>query len=51
MSLRLFQHDDQPPGDGDDFQVPPHFRNVRGLVFDMGDVLFDATVWRRWLLQ
>ncbi|MHB1037408.1 MAG: HAD family hydrolase [Pirellulales bacterium] len=24
---------------------------IRGLVFDMGDVLYDATVWRRWLLQ
>lgn len=27
------------------------FGPVAGLVFDMGDVLFDATVWRRWLLQ
>ncbi len=26
-------------------------RNVRGLLFDMGDVLYDATLWRRWLLQ
>jgi len=24
---------------------------VAGLLFDMGDVLYDATVWRRWLLQ
>lgn len=24
--------------------------SVRGLLFDMGDVLFDATAWRRWLL-
>lgn len=24
---------------------------VRGLLFDMGDVLYDATIWRRWLLQ
>jgi len=24
---------------------------VRGLVFDMGDVLYDATAWRRWLLM
>ncbi len=24
---------------------------VRGLLFDLGDVLYDATVWRRWLLQ
>jgi HAD superfamily hydrolase (TIGR01509 family) len=27
------------------------FENIAGLVFDMGDVLFDATVWRLWLLQ
>lgn len=26
-------------------------RPVRGLLFDMGDVLHDATLWRRWLLQ
>ena len=26
-------------------------RPVRGLLFDLGDVLYDATVWRRWLLQ
>lgn len=26
-------------------------RAVEGLLFDMGDVLYDATVWRRWLLQ
>lgn len=52
MPLRLFNHDDSSPdGGGDHLQTPPHFRNVRGLVFDMGDVLFDATVWRRWLLQ
>lgn len=39
---------------------PPHsrapanrarLRGVRGLLFDMGDVLYDATLWRRWLLQ
>lgn len=24
---------------------------LRGLIFDMGDVLFDATLWRRWLLS
>ncbi len=24
---------------------------VRGLLFDICDVLYDATVWRRWLLQ
>lgn len=26
-------------------------RPVRGLLFDMGDVLHDTTLWRRWLLQ
>lgn len=30
---------------------PLHLRGVRGLLFDMGDVLYDATLWRRWLLQ
>lgn len=24
---------------------------LRGIVFDMGDVLYDATLWRRWLYQ
>ena len=24
---------------------------VEGLLFDMGDVLYDATLWRRWLLR
>lgn len=24
---------------------------LSGVLFDMGDVLYDATVWRRWLLQ
>jgi len=24
---------------------------IRGLLFDMGDVLYDATLWRRWLLN
>jgi HAD superfamily hydrolase (TIGR01509 family) len=26
-------------------------RPVEGLLFDMGDVLCDATLWRRWLLR
>lgn len=26
-------------------------RPAAGLLFDMGDVLYDATAWRRWLLQ
>jgi HAD superfamily hydrolase (TIGR01509 family) len=30
---------------------PFDHHSVRGLLFDMGDVLYDATVWRRWLLQ
>lgn len=25
--------------------------DVAGLLFDMGDVLFDTTLWRRWLLK
>ncbi len=25
--------------------------DIRGIVFDMDDVLYDATLWRRWLLQ
>ena len=29
----------------------PSLRPVRGLLFDPGDVLYDATLWRRWLLQ
>src|SRR5262249_9401208 len=35
---------------------PPHVSHaprapwaVRGWIFDMGDVLYDATAWRRWL--
>jgi len=27
------------------------FNGVRALMFDMGDVFYDATLWRRWLLQ
>ena len=26
-------------------------RPAAGLLFDMGDVLYDATLWRRWLLR
>ncbi|MCE9606267.1 MAG: HAD family hydrolase [Planctomycetia bacterium] len=50
MPLRLFSHDDTPHDD-DGINASPRFQKVRGIVFDMGDVLFDATVWRRWLLQ
>lgn len=31
--------------------LQPGSLGVQGLLFDMGDVLYDATVWRRWLLQ
>jgi HAD superfamily hydrolase (TIGR01509 family) len=33
------------------FENARGFPPVQGLLFDMGDVLYDATVWRRWLLQ
>lgn len=41
---------------GSDFQttIPlssPSNLQIAGLLFDMGDVLYDATAWRRWLLQ
>jgi HAD superfamily hydrolase (TIGR01509 family) len=32
-------------------QESPSLAGVRGVLFDMGDVLYDATVWRRWLAQ
>jgi len=32
-------------------EVPRRFQRITGLVFDMGDVLFDATAWRRQLLK
>ena len=31
--------------------VPSRFAEVRAFVFDLGDVLYDATVWRRWLVR
>jgi HAD superfamily hydrolase (TIGR01509 family) len=31
--------------------TPVLSRPVEGLLFDMGDVLYDATLWRRWLLK
>jgi len=31
--------------------VPSQQQPVAGLIFDLEDVLYDATVWRRWLLQ
>ena len=33
------------------FDPTTEHRGVQGLLFDMGDVLYDATGWRRWLLQ
>jgi HAD superfamily hydrolase (TIGR01509 family) len=39
MELRLVHATNSPP-------CP-----IRGLLFDMGDVLCDDTLWRRWLLQ
>jgi HAD superfamily hydrolase (TIGR01509 family) len=38
-----------PKGSCDD--APRPLADIRGLIFDFGDVLCDATVWRRWLLQ
>jgi HAD superfamily hydrolase (TIGR01509 family) len=32
-------------------EASQRLRRIRGLLFDMGDVLYDATLWRRWLLQ
>ena len=34
-------------------RVPPAClaRHVRGLLFDFGGILYDDTVWRRWLLR
>ena len=29
--------------------LPP--TSLRGLIFDVGDVLYDGSLWRRWLLQ
>ena len=61
MPLRIFRMFDRPgssppPGDDDVSAcetpaVVRRFAAVEGLIFDMGDVLFDATAWRRRLLQ
>lgn len=32
-------------------RVAPLARPVAGLLFDMGGVLYDETIWRRWLLR
>jgi HAD superfamily hydrolase (TIGR01509 family) len=46
---------DEPPARddrADDLtEAAQKFRAVDGVVFDMGDILFDATLWRRRLLQ
>jgi phosphoglycolate phosphatase len=59
--LRLFRHANDRPAaaahaaadqaDADLAVAARRFTPVVGLVFDMGDVLFDATAWRRRLLQ
>jgi FMN phosphatase YigB (HAD superfamily) len=36
---------------GHERRVPACFGEVRAFVFDLGDVLYDATVWRRWLVR
>lgn len=61
FQLRLFRHPAErlagphrPAVDDpdDDLAIAARrFGSVVGLVFDMGDVLFDATAWRRRLLQ
>lgn len=33
------------------FNSPSVNSPIEGLLFDMGDVLYDATAWRRWLIQ
>src|SRR3981081_3849051 len=38
-------------GDPTSGRAPAQHACVKGLVFDMDDVLYDATLWRRWLLQ
>lgn len=62
MALRLF-HLYDPSGDSvrevaedetspcETPSVAKRFATVEGLIFDMGDVLFDATAWRRRLWQ
>jgi FMN phosphatase YigB (HAD superfamily) len=45
----LSNHHD-PPVAAQSF-APPEPLQLEALLFDMGDVLFDATVWRRWFLR
>jgi HAD superfamily hydrolase (TIGR01509 family) len=49
-SRRLFQHDGASSAERR-CPMGSLSRPVRGILFDMGDVLHDATLWRRWLLQ
>ena len=54
MALRMFTNDSDDDGRGltSNLHVAhAQFAKLAGIVFDMGDVLFDATEWRRWLLQ
>ena len=30
---------------------PTHKTDIKALIFDVGDILFDATAWRRWLAE
>jgi len=30
---------------------PSHKTDIKALIFDVGDILFDATAWRRWLAE
>ncbi len=56
MHPRTFPQTQPPPWAGSPSAGPARPRGslprpVSGLVFEMGDVLYDATHWRRWLLQ
>jgi HAD superfamily hydrolase (TIGR01509 family) len=50
---RFHESDNSPSGEepDDPMAAAGRFNSIDGLVFDMGDVLFDATAWRRRLLQ
>jgi HAD superfamily hydrolase (TIGR01509 family) len=45
MTMQLLSH----PARRRSSMLESGTRSLRGLIFDMGDVLYDATVWRRWL--
>ena len=44
--VRIHRASSKPPQLGRSLTCP-----VKGLLFDAGDVLYDTTAWRRWLLQ